>query len=80
MAKDTYIWCVNDDDEFRFKDLSTHEGHLLQNGILIWFCNETAIMMSFMCKSACKSTVEGIFELFILQYKYYMQEIVDEHV
>ena len=26
-----------DDDEFRFNDTSTHEGHLRQNGVLTWF-------------------------------------------
>ena len=36
---------VNDDDEFRFNDASTHEGHLRQNGELTWFCNETIIMI-----------------------------------
>ena len=36
----------DDDDEFRFNDASTHEGHLRQNGELTWFCNETIIMMS----------------------------------
>ena len=25
------------DDEFRFKNASTHEGHLRQNGVLTWF-------------------------------------------
>ena len=30
----------DDDDEFRFNDASTHEGHLRQNGELTWFCNE----------------------------------------
>ena len=38
--------CTDDDDEFRFNDASTHEGHLRQNGELTWFCNETIIMMS----------------------------------
>ena len=37
--KNTY-----DDDEFRFNDASTHEGHLRQNGELTWFCNETVII------------------------------------
>ena len=36
----------DDDDEFRFNDASTHEGHLRQTGVLTWFCNETAIMIS----------------------------------
>ena len=39
-----------DDDEFRFNDASTHEGHLRQNGELTWFCNETIIMMSYLHK------------------------------
>ena len=30
------------DDEFRFNDASTHEGHLRQNGELTWFCSETS--------------------------------------
>ena len=38
-----------DDDEFRFNDASTHEGHLRQNGELTWFCNETIIMISLKC-------------------------------
>ena len=37
---------MKDDDEFRFNDASTHEGHLRQNGELTWFCNETVIMIS----------------------------------
>ena len=37
---------VRVDDEFRFNDASTHEGHLRQNGELSWFCNETIIMVS----------------------------------
>ena len=40
---------VDDDDEFRFNDASTHEGHLRQNGKLTWFCNETAIKVSYIC-------------------------------
>ena len=39
----------DDDDEFRFNDASTHEGHLRQNGKLTWFCNETAIKVSYIC-------------------------------
>ena len=35
----------DDDDEFRYNDMSTPEGHLHQNGVLAWFCNEMAIMM-----------------------------------
>ena len=37
------------DDEFRFNDASTHEGHLRQNGELTWFCSETIIMISHKC-------------------------------
>ena len=37
------------DDEFRFNDASTHEGHLRLNGELIWFCNVSAIMISHIC-------------------------------
>ena len=39
----------HDDDEFRFNDASTHEGHLRQNGKLTWFCNETARKISHIC-------------------------------
>ena len=39
----------DDDDEFRFNDASTHEGHLRQNGELTWFCSETNIMISHKC-------------------------------
>ena len=35
----------DDDDEFRFNDASTHEGHLRQNRELTWSCNETIIMI-----------------------------------
>ena len=38
--------------EFRFKDMSTHKSHLHQNGILTWFCNEMAIIMSIMMDSS----------------------------
>ena len=30
----------DDDDEFRFNDTSTHEGHLHQNDISTWFVME----------------------------------------
>ena len=33
----------NDIGKFRFNDAS-HEGHMCQNGILIWFSTETAIL------------------------------------
>ena len=36
----------DDDDEFRYNNASTHEGCLRQNGILTWFCIETATMLS----------------------------------
>ena len=48
--EDRFIKTKNDDDdEFRFNDASTHEGHLRQNGKLTWFCNETAIKVSYIC-------------------------------
>ena len=34
------------DDEFRFNDASTHEGHLHQNGMFILFSTETAIIIT----------------------------------
>ena len=58
IAVDVFLLCAyfsseniyrNDDDEFRFNDASTHEGHLLQNGELTWFCNETIIMITHKC-------------------------------
>ena len=33
------------DDEFRYNDASIHESHLCQNGILISFSNETAMII-----------------------------------
>ena len=36
----------DDDDEFRFNNASTHEGHLRQNGELTWFCSETIITLN----------------------------------
>ena len=42
-------WSPVGDDEFGFNDTSTHEDHLRQNGVLLWFCNETAIMVSHIC-------------------------------
>ena len=39
----------NEDDEFRFNNASTYEGHLCQNGELTWFCNEMVIMISHIC-------------------------------
>ena len=41
-------------DEFRFNDASTHEGHLRHNGVLSWFSNETAVMISNICKKNVK--------------------------
>ena len=46
---ETYSTNINDDDEFRFNDASTHEGHLRLNGELTWFCNVSAIMISHIC-------------------------------
>ena len=46
----------DDDDEFRFNDASTHEGHLRQNGELTWFCSETIIMISHKCIKCKKSS------------------------
>ena len=43
-----FVFCI-DDNEFKFNDASTHEGHLPPNGILIWFGIETAIMISHRC-------------------------------
>ena len=37
----------DDDDEFRFNDALTHEGHMRQNGISTWFGIKTAIMVSY---------------------------------
>ena len=34
---------LDDDEESRFNDASTHEGHLRQNGVLTWFGIETDI-------------------------------------
>ena len=36
------------DDEFRFNDMSTHEGHLSQNGLLTWYGTEMAIIIRHM--------------------------------
>ena len=47
-----------DDDESRFNDTSTHEGHLHQNGVLTWFCNEMAILISHICIK-CKTRMTG---------------------
>ena len=49
------LWGLNSvdpddgDDDFGFKDASTHEGHLCQNGKLTWFSIETAVMVSHIC-------------------------------
>ena len=53
----------DDDDEFRFNDASTHEGHLRQNGKLIWFCNETAIKISHIsikCKTRTNLKIKAV--------------------
>ena len=49
VIQTVYNIVYDDDDEFRFNDASTHEGHLRQNGKLTWFCNETAIKVSYIC-------------------------------
>ena len=36
---------MDGDDEFRFNDMSNHEGSLHQNGILTWFSVGRAIMV-----------------------------------
>ena len=36
----------NDEDEFKFNDVSIHEDQLHQNSILIWFKNEIAIIIT----------------------------------
>ena len=56
----------DDDDEFRFNDASTHEGHLRQNGKLTWFCNETAIKVSHICIK-CKTRTN------LKRTEYYLQ-------
>ena len=43
-----------DDDEFRFNDASTHEGHLRQNGVLTRVFNETSMIRSHICRK-CKT-------------------------
>ena len=44
---------------FRFNDASTHEGHLRPNGVLTWFCNETAIMINHICMK-CKTRMKKV--------------------
>ena len=48
-----------DDDEFRFNDASTHEGHLRQNGILTRVFNETSMLISHICIK-CKTRTNFI--------------------
>ena len=48
-SKKVSLHSWNNDDEFRFNDASTHEGHLRQSGELTWFCSETIIMISQKC-------------------------------
>ena len=43
---DYLIQTVDDDDELGFNDVSTHEGHLRQNGIFTCFSIERAVMVS----------------------------------
>ena len=59
----------DDDDEFRFNDASTHEGHLRQNGELTWFCSETIIMISHKCIK-CKTRMN-----FKLKQLYFVKKI-----
>ena len=51
-----------DDDEFRFNDASTHEGHLRQNGELLWFCNETVIInhICIKCKTRTNLKIKAV--------------------
>ena len=42
MSRDLF----NYDAEFRFNDVSNYEGHLHQNGILIWYGMETSILIT----------------------------------
>ena len=70
-----------DDDEFRFNDASTHEGHLRQNGELTWFCNETIIMISHnpvFCDWHYPAWVFSLIVLFI--YYYFFFTIFDRKV
>ena len=57
----------NDDDEFRFNDASTHEGYLLQNCELTWFCNETVIMMSYMHKNVKLERILNLKQLYFVK-------------
>ena len=53
----------DDDDEFRFNDTSTHEGHLRQNAELTWFCNQTIIMIShkrIKCKTRTNLKIKAV--------------------
>ena len=47
-----------DDDEFRFNNASTHEGHLRQNGELTWFCNEMIIISHKCIKCKTKTNLK----------------------
>ena len=53
-----------DDDEFRFNGMSTHEGHLRQNGVLTWFCNETAILIDMYENRSTRFTQPWLFQFF----------------
>ena len=58
----------DDDDEFRFNDASTHEGHLRQNGELTWFCNETIIMISHKCiKCKTRTNLKKLKQLYFVK-------------
>ena len=47
------------DDEFRFNDATTHEGHLRQNGILTSFDIETAKKRCRIIKSEITWCIKG---------------------
>ena len=40
--------------------MSTHQGHLHHNGVLTWFCNETAIMISHVYIKICNSKLKHL--------------------
>ena len=63
----------SDDDEFRFNDASTHEGHLRQNGELTWFCSETIIMISHKCIK-CKTRTKRTFSE-VTEYDYILSAV-----
>ena len=54
ISRENFMLSWVDDDEFRFNDASSLEGHLRQNDVLTWFCNETAIMISHSAELSMK--------------------------